>query len=353
MFKSLKEKIKNIFNKKDNIINNKITEAEEKILDKEVLTVNISDWIEIDIKEECTLSEYSKNMKKNEEIYNMFIPFKIHFTTTPGVFNSYTKIIKQKIYIIEKNNLKFFITITDNQVQIFQYKTLENNIYETYLQTNFTNYKYRIIKSIHDLNYSTGQVKWYPCKGDMVKYFSLDKSEAHFLLKDLLENIKRIKNIEEKLDIEKIFITLSETFTFENESVINDEVISLAPYPFKINNEIKHQFDIILNKTQEKVGYISYDYSCDVKGKYNIGNVFYGIKEECQNKGYATRALKLLKKYLQGVQLDFDKDLYFYVNYYNEASKKVILNNGGEIIEPGNPYENEGNGKAHILKIKM
>ena len=30
-----------------------------------------------------------------------------------------------------------------------------------------------------------------------------------------------------------------------------------------------------------------------------------------------------------------NKDLYFWVSYYNEYSKKVILNNGGEIIKGG------------------
>ena len=341
-------KIKKLLKKENNI-----TDKQEQLIEKEILTVNIKDCIEINIKEECTLNEYSRNIEKHELVNNMFLPIKILFTNSNSGFSNDTKIVEQTIYIIEQDNLKFFITKNKDKVQIAQYKTLNENIYETELEFNKHTNTYRIVKSIHDLNYSTGEVKWYPCECDMIKYFSLDKTEAHILLKDLLENIKRIKNIEEILDIEKIFITLSEEFSFETETVIKDEIMSLKPYPFKINNEIKYQFDIEINETREKVGYICFDYSCDVESKYNIGNVFYGIHDEYRNKGYATRALKLLKKYIQGVQLDFNKDLYFYVNYHNEASKKVILKNGGEIIEPGNPYENEGNGKAHILKIKI
>lgn len=341
-------KIKKLLKKQNNII-----EIQEQPIEKEVLTVSIKDCIEIKIKEECTLSEYSKNIEKYEILNNMHLPIKILFTNSNSGFSSYTKIVEQKIFIVELDNLKFFITKNKDKVQISQYKTINENIYETELEYNNHNNTYRIVKSIHDLNYSTGEVKWYPCEGDMVKYFSLDKKEANILLKELLENLKKIKNIEWKLALEKIFIILSEEFIFETESLVSDEIMSLNPYPFKINNETKCQFDIILNDTKEKIGYIEFDFNYDVTSKYNIGNVFYGIHDEYRNKGYATRALKLLKKYIQDAKLDFNKDLYFYVNYHNEASKKVILNNGGEIIEQGNPYENGGNGKAHILKIKM
>lgn len=347
MFQIL-NKLKKLLKKETDIV-----DKQEQLIEKDILKVSIKDCIEITIKEECTLSEYSKNLDKYEEVKDIFMPIKVLFTNSTSGFSSNTKIVEQKIYIVELDNLKFFITKNRNKVQIAQYKTLNENIYETELEFNKHANTYRIVKSIHDLNYSTGEVKWYPCEGDMVKYFSLDKSEANVLLKDLLENLKKIENIEWKLELETIFITLSEEFNFETESLISDEIMSLNPYPFKVNNEIKSQFDIILNETKEKIGYISFDYSCDVTSKYNIGNVFYGIHDGYRNKGYATKALKLLKKYIQDAQLDFNKDLYFYVNYHNEASKKVILNNGGEIIEQGNPYENEGNGKAHILKIKI
>ena len=53
-------------------------------------------------------------------------------------------------------------------------------------------------------------------------------------------------------------------------------------------------FDIIIKETKEKVGNISFDYSCNYGFTYS-GNVSYNIEEPFRNKHYATMALGLLK----------------------------------------------------------
>lgn len=178
-----KEELKELEN---NLVDDNSNKQEEKI------NIKINDVIEICIKKECTLSEYSNTIKKYEEIKNE-IPIKIHFTSTNGYFSSSTKILKQKIYIIKEDNLKFFITLHDNQIQILQYKTNDSNIYETELDINGNNYEYKIIQSIQDLNRSTGKINWYPSKENDSKYFILDKKEALFLASELLNNLNNTK----------------------------------------------------------------------------------------------------------------------------------------------------------------
>lgn len=131
---------------------------------------------------------------------------------------------------------------------------------------------------------------------------------------------------------------------------IKDNVISLSVSNMVNASEISNKsfecFNIILNKTNEYIGTISFDY---YSKNVEYGNVSYAIKEEYQNKGYATRALRLLIELLKNNSYKGDKDLYFWVSYYNEYSKKVILNNGGEIISGGDSDTRS----PYTLRIKI
>lgn len=133
-------------------------------------------------------------------------------------------------------------------------------------------------------------------------------------------------------------------------SVINDEIISLCVSnkvsASEINDRSFECFDIVLNSTNECVGGISFDY---YNRNSNFGNVTYYIKEQFQNKGYASRALRLLVKLLKNNNFKGDKDLYFWVSYYNNYSQKVILNNGGEIVSGGDTETKS----PYTLRIKI
>lgn len=132
--------------------------------------------------------------------------------------------------------------------------------------------------------------------------------------------------------------------------VINDDVISLAASnklsAQEINDRSFEHLDIILNETNQKIGSISFDYYTP---SHELGNVSYVIKEPFQHKGYATRALKLLINLLKNNNFKGNKDLYFWVSYYNEYSKKVVLNNGGEIISGGDKDAKS----PYTLRIKI
>ena len=82
---------------------------------------------------------------------------------------------------------------------------------------------------------------------------------------------------------------------------------------------------------------------------HEFGNVSYQIDDQFRNNGYATKALKLLVKLLKQNNFKGDKDLYFWVSYYNEPSKKVILNNGGEVLSGGDAETKS----PYTLRIKM
>lgn len=353
MLQYLKAKIKNIFTIKNNIADNKTVKLEEQIPDREVLTVNINEWIEINIKEECTLNEYSKNLDKHEEIKNIFMPIKTLFTNSTSGISFDTKLVKQKIYIIEKDNLKFFITLNNDQLQISQYKTIDSNIYETVLEINNKNNEYKITKLTHDLGYSTGEVKWYPSKKGTLKFFILEEQDAIILLSELLNNLQNLKNINNIIDFDDLCIFLNTKISLNYYSIISDDVISLSTYVKDINGVKRQFFRIILKDTDEYIGFIKFDYNLDVNSEDSYGNIFYKIWTQYQNKGYATRALKLLKKVVENNQIECNKDMYFWVDYYNKYSKKVILNNGGEVLREGTPISDTDKGNAYILKIKI
>ncbi len=142
----------------------------------------------------------------------------------------------------------------------------------------------------------------------------------------------------------------TEYVNFNHDSVINDEIISLCVSNEVSANEINDRsfesFDIVLNSIGESIGGISFDYHIP---NPDFGNVTYYIKEQFQNKGYATRALKLLVKLLKNNNFKGDKDLYFWVSYYNEYSKKVVLNNGGKVMSGGDKETKS----PYMLRIKI
>jgi predicted acetyltransferase len=146
-----------------------------------------------------------------------------------------------------------------------------------------------------------------------------------------------LDNIPEKLDVinmKSVYRRLNLLPRDEYNVVVSDEVISLSVYnnleAQTINQYPSQILDIVLNSTHEKIGNIEFDYSQDVLG---IGNVFYKIEPNYRNKGYASRALSLLKQLVVNNNFKGDKNLYFFVSDGNKYSQRVVLKNGGEVIK--------------------
>lgn len=170
------------------------------------------------------------------------------------------------------------------------------------------------------------------------------------------KKLKRIENIDkiinDVLKIKNNIKTTSQTNNFCDQFnvVIKDDVLSLSVSNKLSANEINDRsfenFDIILNNTNQKIGSISFDYFTP---NFELGNVNYAINDQFRNNGYATRALRLLVQLLKNNNFKGNKDLYFLVNYYNECSKQVILNNGGEIVNGGDAEAKS----SYTLRIKI
>lgn len=171
------------------------------------------------------------------------------------------------------------------------------------------------------------------------------------------ERLDKPNDINNELEQEWVEYYLNKSLSHEYNPVVSDDIISLSVPSIKesqtINGCLSKNLDIILNKTKTLLGCIGFNYYYDEKDKFNVGNVTYVIDKKYQNRGYATRALKLLIDLLKNNEFEGDKDLYFWVSYYNNFSKKVILNNGGEIIKGGQPPTNIKAGTPYVLRIKI
>ena len=172
------------------------------------------------------------------------------------------------------------------------------------------------------------------------------EKEAILLISEMLSKLQNIESIEEILNINLLEQTINQIIPLKYYIIASDEAVSLTTYIENIKGERAHTFNIILNETKEKIGLIKFDYNLDIE-KY--GNVFCEIYSKYRNKGYGTRSLKLLKEVIKNNKYKGNKDLYFYVAYWNKPSKKIVLKNGGEIINRGIHFF----GKPYILKIKI
>lgn len=330
---------KNIFFiKKDDFekLDSEIPSQNEKE-NQELITVNEDEIVKIKI-EKCLFQDFLKCGHKIDK-YNICLRNFIY----DGPLSPDTILEKQEIYIIEKENKKYLITLNTSQTIISEYTITDENIKETQLKINLDKNQFEISKYIHDLNYSTIETKFYPTKNELYnQYFVLDKIEAYSLIDSLLRNLESIKNINDIIDLCDVYKLLnlipSDYFT----PVISDGELSLSWVYSEKDKELNKQkyvlFDIVLNDTKEVVGDISFDYGN--AGFSYVGNVSYEIKRKYRNMHYATKALSLLKKVLQNHEFEGDKDLYISTVPENIKSQKVIQNNDGNLIYEG-PVPNE------------
>lgn len=304
----------NFFKEKINSIipmNKKNSTQSKDIKEKELINFKYGDIIEIEIFEECTLDEFHNNLNKYKGFNNLTIPLGV-FITDSIWRSSSAKIKKQKIYIIESDDSKYFINKNEDKVHILQYQQYKKHEIDYLLKINIKNKKWSITSGFLDFRYSP----------EIFKSLGFSRIDA------MLSKLKSIDSIQNILNIRYLYETLNLVMDHEYYPIISDKILTLSIKNGQIFNQINrtdHQdFDIILNDTKEKVGIISLDY------KYNGfslgGNVSYSIKDEYKNKNYATNALKLLKEILKS-------------NNFNEYKENLMIYNNVDflnIIEPNN-----------------
>ena len=110
-------------------------------------------------------------------------------------------IIKQDIFALKFDNIKYVITYSNNEIKISESKTINDEIYETTLYINKSNNDYCIGKYIHDRFKSTKFNKWYP---NSLEYFNLDERVAKEITKNLINDLSNNSFILKILDLEYI-----------------------------------------------------------------------------------------------------------------------------------------------------
>ena len=160
----------------------------------DIIDVKFEDnLIFINIKDECNFFDYSHTIDKCYNRLNQtFIPIKILITNGGNIYN--WVLFKQKINIFRNNDCEYMISVSDKKVKISQTILRDKFYHETELEYKVNEREYTIYKLIHDLNRSTKCPKWYPEEEN--SNFYLDKEEAYELAKDLFDNLKKIKNID-------------------------------------------------------------------------------------------------------------------------------------------------------------
>ncbi len=119
-------------------------------------------------------------------------------------------------------------------------------------------------------------------------------------------------------------------------SVIQGDDIWLVLREFRSITPEWMPLSIVNAETLEYLG--SLEFYLKAKGDTNFsynGNVSYEIKEQERRKGYATKALRLLRDYLRFVGDEYNKELYVSTEVDNVFSQKVALNNDGKLIYEG------------------
>lgn len=162
------------------------------------------------------------------------------------------------------------------------------------------------------------------------EYFDGSLYNDYHEIINLIEHVKKMfSNYDSLINLSYILESIRLFDASINDKVIEDENIFLALKKFRIKDNFNNLFTIVKKDTFEVVGNIEfclYNKESDVPFS---GNVSYEIYEKYRNKGYGTKALKLLKAFIKELETQYNKDLYIAILEDNEYSRKVALNNGG------------------------
>lgn len=299
------------------------------------------------IKEDCLFKDI-------KEIEKLDIPINIYILEGNNFINKIAK--KQKIYNFQYKEIKYIITISNNQINISQSKIEDDFIYETIIEI-VEGKGYNISSNIHKLNYDTKESKKYSTYNNCeIKELTINKKEAIKSAQLLLDELRKVDFIYKIINVYAIYNKLNLIPDTWYNAIISDEVITLSSNRYSsidtVNDKKVCSFNIILNNTKEKVGEITFNLKKD-SFTYD-GNVGYEIKEEYRNKGYASRALRLLKEVVKTNNYVGDKDLFIATVPDNIYSQKVAENNEGVLIYDGEvPKKDIFNYKYGVNKVKV
>ncbi len=302
------------------------------------------------IKEECSLQEYTRIIRKTKYSHLLDIIDLKHLLNN-------NSIPPKKIILYNQDNHLYIISITPIQIYITK-RTTDTNIIEETINIDRTNYSYQISQLIHTLDGNTIDVKTY--NKDSKKNHSfmyLPKENALNIARTIMEELSKIQDISSYLNIRTITKMLNILLEQDYFPIISNDLLTLSWQnrygSTNIYEKQRATLDIILNETKEVIGSISFNASYNPSTSYT-GNISYSIKDEFQNNHYATIALSLLKELLRKHKLQQNKPLYISAEENNVKSQHVAINNGGELYYEGPIPKSDNLTKfSGITKIKM
>lgn len=243
-------------------------------------------------------------------------------------------IAKKIVYIIKKEN-KIYNIITKENLKTNETKLNKKKYVNTSIsEKNFTGNKvdefilnllpndnYSIKQTTGNINGVTDSIHLYEKKenSDIPHFRKLNKKVAIKQIRKLLSDLEEMKEVNDIVEINLIADYVNVITEKDFHKVVGDDAISLSIRTD--NSKIKH-FDIILNKTMEKIGEIDLSYKNTDQNTY-VENINYKIFKEHKNKKFSSRALKLLKEYLN--QLNNHPNIKDEVLNCSDSIKKVKI----------------------------
>ncbi|MBO5096585.1 MAG: GNAT family N-acetyltransferase [Bacilli bacterium] len=286
----------------------------KKSNESHIAIMNFDNIIQIYVREPVTyetfLEELKLNLSKDDFKY-----VKIHqlrnkiikgsFIIIKGVRKSFNVLINEDYYYLSKN-----IIYLDRTRQVTLLSNAEG--------------KFEITEKIISQQDGSRYRKY--INNENKEVFS--RKTALYTAYKLLRDLNGIKEFNDLIDLDFAWKDINVIKKEEFNPIIEDDKICLSQ--INPSDSIKIKYNIILKETNEIVGEIA----CIPKRDYFTydGGIEYKIKDLYKNKGYATKALKLLLKYLETLNVE---QLFIATEIDNIASKRVIAKNNGELILKG------------------
>ena len=286
----------------------------KKSNESHIAIMNFDNIIQIYVREPITyemfLEELKLNLSKDDFKY-----VKIHqlrnkiikgsFIIIKGVRKSFNVLINEDYYYLSKN-----IIYLDRTRQVTLLSNAEG--------------KFEITEKIISQQDGSRYRKY--INNENKEVFS--RKTALYTAYKLLRDLNGIKEFNDLIDLDFAWKDINVIKKEEFNPIIEDDKICLSQ--INPSDSIKIKYNIVLKETNEIVGEIA----CIPKRDYFTydGGIEYKIKDFYKNKGYATKALKLLLKYLEILNVE---QLFIATEIDNIASKRVFAKNNGELILKG------------------
>ena len=168
----------------------------------------------IRINRDCDFNEYLNSFRNGSDIFDSIsIPTRMYITDSCDI--SKNKLKRQLIWFEKINNGWVIMSKSDTDYKMSLFEITDDFIDEINLEINAK--KYKISKFIHDLNFNTKFVKWYPIDNlDISTYFSLNENEAVYYTNNLINKLKSMKIVNDyDIDYIKSVININDVFDID------------------------------------------------------------------------------------------------------------------------------------------